>query len=117
MRLGFKIGFIIGILVVISAAAIWYFYPKPNAGNESFEQGFGGWIPDAEVPLDPNNPSQPVAWNVSRAASRAHSGQYSVEPYIDGRQDDGTVWIEKKISVRNNSQIHVEISFEFYSEE
>ena len=37
--------------------------------------------------------------------------------YIDGRQDDGTVWIEKKISVKNDSQIHVKVSFEFYSEQ
>ena len=117
MKLGFKICFIIGILVVISAAVAWYFYSKPISYNESFEQGFGGWIKDADVPLDPNNPGHPVAWNVSRVASRANSGQYSVEMSIDGRQDDGTVWIEKKISVRNNSQIQVKISFEFYSKE
>ncbi len=39
-----------------------------------------------------------------------------MEFYIDGRADDGTVWIEKRIPVRNNSQIQVEVSFEFYSE-
>jgi len=39
-----------------------------------------------------------------------------VELYIDGRQDDGTVWIEKKMSVKDNSQIQVKVSFEFYSE-
>ena len=117
MRLGFKICFIIGILVLIIGAAAWYFYPKPIVYNESFEEEFGGWIKDADVPLDPNNPGQPIAWNVSRAASRAHSGQYSVEMQVDGRQDDGTVWIEKKISVKNNLQIQVKISFEFYREE
>lgn len=37
--------------------------------------------------------------------------------YIDGKQDDGTVWIEKGISVRNNSKIQVEVSFKFYSEQ
>lgn len=117
MRLGFKICFIIGMLAVTSVAAAWYFYPKPIVYNESFEEGFGGWIKDADVPLDPNNPGHPIAWNVSRVTSRAHSGQYSVEMQVDGRQDDGTVWIEKKISVKNNSQIQVKISFEFYSEE
>jgi hypothetical protein len=72
---------------------------------------------DADVPLDPNNPGQCVAWNVSRVTSLVHSGQYSVELYVDGRQDDGAVWIEKKISVKNNSQIRVKVSFEFYSEQ
>ena len=115
MKLSFKIYFVIGLLIVGSAVAVWYFYPKPIVYSESFEQDFGGWVKDADVPLDPNT-GTPVAWNVSRAASPSHSGQYSVELYIDGRQDDGTVWIEKKISVKNRSQIEVKVSFEFYSE-
>ncbi len=114
MKPSFKIYFVIGILVVVSVVAVWYFCPKPILYNESFEQDFGGWIEDTDVPLDPNNPGH-VAWNVSRVTSLAHSGQYSVELYVDGRQDDGTVWIEKKISAKNNSQIQVKASFEFYS--
>ncbi len=117
MKLRFKIYSVIGILIVVSVVAVWYFYPKPIMYNENFEQGFGGWIKDADVPLDPNNPGQYVAWNVSRVASRASSGEYSVEVYVDGRQDDGTVWIEKKTLVKGNSQIQVKVSFEFYSEQ
>jgi len=117
MKLSFKIYLVIGVLVVVSVVAIWCFYPKPSVYNESFEQDFGEWTTDADVPLDPNNPGQYVAWNVSRVTSLAHSGQCSVELYVDGRQDDGTVWIEKKISVKNDSQIQVKVSFEFYSEQ
>jgi len=116
MKLSFKIYFVIGILIVVSAVSVWHFYPKPIVYSESFEEGFANWEADADVPPDPNNPGHPVAWSVSRVASLTHSGQYSVELYIDGRQDDGTVWIEKKISVKNNSQIQVKVSFEFYSE-
>ena len=111
LRLGI---YFVGILIVGSVAAAWYLYPKPGAINESFEEGFAGWKADANVPLDPNNPGHPVAWSVSRVTSLANSGQYSIELYVDGRQDDGTVWIEKKISVKNNSEIQVEISFEVY---
>jgi hypothetical protein len=117
MKLKFKLYCVIAILIVVSAVAGWYFYPKPLVYSESFEEGFANWEADADVPPDPNNPGYPVAWNVSRVASLAHSGQYSVELYIDGRQDDGTVWIEKKISVESNSQIQVKVSFEFYSEQ
>ena len=102
---------------MVSVVAIWYFYPKPSVCNESCEHDFGGWIADADVPLDPNNPGQYVAWNISRVTSIAHSGQCSVELHIDGRQDDGTVWIEKKILVKNDSQIQAQVSFEFYSEQ
>ena len=39
-----------------------------------------------------------------------------MELYIDGRQDDGTVWIKKALPVRKNVQIQVKVSFDFYSE-
>jgi hypothetical protein len=116
MKRSFKIFFVIGMLIIISVVAVWYFYPKPIVYGESFEEGFGNWEADADVLPDLNNLGHSVAWNVSRVASLAHSGQYSVELYIDGRQDDGTVWIEEKIFVKNNSQIQVKVSFEFYSE-
>lgn len=116
MRSSLKWGVVITILTIISVAAGWYFYPKPIVYDEGFEEDFGGWIGDADVPPDPNNPGSPVDWNVSRVTSPVKSGQYSVEFYIDGRQDDGTVWIERKLSVKTNSKIQVTVSFDFYSE-
>ena len=116
MRTTVKWGVVIGILTIISVGAGWYFFPKPVIYNEGFEENFGGWIGDADVPPDPNNPSSLVDWNVSRVTSPVKSGQYSVEFYIDGRQDDGTVWIERKLSVKTNSKIQVTVSFDFYSE-
>jgi hypothetical protein len=116
MRTSLKLGVAIVILTVISAAAGWYFCPRPARHNEDFENDFGGWTGDADVPPDPNNPDSPVDWNASRVTSPAKSGQYSVELYIDGRQDDGTVWIEKALSTKRNSQIQVKVSFDLYSE-
>ena len=116
MRLSIRICFVIGILLILVFVA-WFFYPKAVVYDESFEQDFGGWAEDAQVPLDPNNPGHPVAWEVSRTTSVSYSGQYSLKLYIDGRQDDGTIWIEKRIAVKNNSQIQVTVSFEFYSEQ
>ena len=98
MRLGLKLGFVIGILIVISAVAGWYFYSNPILHDESFEEDFGGWEGGADAPPDPSNPGSLVDWSVSRVTSPVKSGQYSVELYIDGRQDDGTVWIERAIS-------------------
>jgi hypothetical protein len=60
MRISFKLGTAMGILIIISAAAGWYFGPKSIAYNEGFEQDFGGWIGDADVPPDPNNPGSNV---------------------------------------------------------
>ncbi len=116
MRSSLKLGVVVGILTIISVVAGWYFCPKPVIYDEGFEENFGGWIGDADVPPDPNNPGSLVDWNVSRVTSPVKSGQYSVELYIDGRQDDGTVWIERKLSVKTNSKIQVTVSFDFYSE-
>ena len=60
MRTSFKLGAAIGILIIISAAAGWYFGPKSIAFNQGFEQDFGGWIGDADVPPDSNNPGSNV---------------------------------------------------------
>jgi len=116
MKSSLKLGVVIGILTIVSATAGWYFHCNPVIYDEGFEEDFGGWEGDADVPPDPNNPDSLVDWNVSRVTSPVKSGQYSVELYIDGRQDDGTVWIERKISVRKNSKIQVKVSFDFYSE-
>jgi hypothetical protein len=116
MKSGIILGVVVGVLAVLSILAGWYFYPQPAIYNQGFEEGFGGWEEDSDVPPDPNNPGFPVEWNVSRVTSPVKSGEYSVELYLDGRQDDGTVWIEKLFSVRNDSQLQVEVSFDFFSE-
>jgi len=117
MKLTFKVCLIIGVALVASVPIIWYLYPKPIVQSESFETGFNNWMTNADVPMDPNNPGHQVAWNVSRVATQAYSGQYSVALFIDGRQDDGTVWMERRISVENNSEIQVKITFQLYSEQ
>jgi len=61
MKSSFRKFFVIGILIIVIAVAIWFFYPKSIVYNESFEEDFGGWVRDADVPADPNNPGQPVA--------------------------------------------------------
>ena len=109
--------FLISAILLASALATWYFLPKPVLSTEGFEEDLGGWTKDADVPPDPNNPGHDVAWDVSRVTSLAYSGQYSVELYIDGRQDDGTVWIEKRLLAEDNSQVRVEVSFQFHSEQ
>lgn len=102
---------------MVSVPIAWYLSPKSVVQSESFETGFNNWMADTDVPMDPNNPGHRVAWNVSRVATRVYSGQYSVELFIDGRQDDGTVWIERKILVKNNSEVRVKITFQLYSEQ
>lgn len=72
-------------------------------------------IADADVPEDPNNPGQLVEWHISCASNISYSGQKSLEFFIDGRQDDGTIWIETQIKAGRISR--VKVSFWLYSEQ
>lgn len=105
------VALLIGIIGVLNAS------PKPQTILEGFEKGLEEWVADADVPLDPNSPGQPVEWRVNLATKVSHSGQYSLELFIDGRQDEGTIWIERKVNVKKNMQIQVKVSFRLFSEE
>lgn len=119
--LGKKIIITILILMAVIAASLFYFwYFWINAARqvirEDFEEGFGDWFADADVPLDPNNPGHYVEWSITRSTDVASSGQYSLKFFINGLQDDGTIWIERRILVREGAQVEVSISFDFYSD-
>jgi hypothetical protein len=105
-------------IIVIGILGAWYFYSSIDHKfiSEGFENGFGDWVAEADVPLDPANPGHFVEWNITRSTDISSSGQYSLKLFMDGRQDDGTIWIERKIAVQKNVRIHVNVSFNFYSQ-
>ncbi len=110
---------IIFMLVVAGSYSAWqvWLYLNPLVLKEDFEGGFGEWVADADVPPDPNDPDQTVEWNITRTMSLAYSGQYAIKMFIDGKQDDGTLWLERRITVSKNTQVKVTITFWLYSEE
>lgn len=105
------------MIVLIGITYAWFLHQNPQLLKENFEDGFGEWVSDADVPQDPNNPGHTVEWHIKRVTGFAHSGQYSLEFFLDGRQDDGTIWIERKINTERKTQIRLKVSFWFYSEQ
>ncbi|GAA0936719.1 hypothetical protein Vau01_046390 [Virgisporangium aurantiacum] len=75
---------------------------------ESFETGFGGWVPDTDG-LAP-------AWSIKRSTDQAHDGAYSLRFFTDGRQDDGTTWAERKFAVTPGTTVRVTVTFWLWSE-
>jgi hypothetical protein len=73
-----------------------------------FEDGLDEWTPDSHLPA-------PVDWNVTVVSNVSSTGNHSALLYIDGRQDDGTVWIEHKLSLEPNSTRNVNVTFSFWS--
>ena len=76
--------------------------------TESFENGFGGWVPDADVPAG-------VGWHILRSNVRAFDGQWSLEYYLDGRHDDGTIWVERTVAATGPT-VNVHIDFYMWSD-
>lgn len=105
----------LAVVIMLSVVGCLIFYSRFQTYSESFENSFGEWSTDADVPEDPNNPGQPVEWHIKRVTNISHFGQYSLELFIDGRQDDGTIWIERRIALKKRSQ--VKVSFWLYNEQ
>ncbi|MBN1681995.1 hypothetical protein JW865_00390 [Candidatus Bathyarchaeota archaeon] len=82
---------------------------------EGFEQGIGLWVPDSDLPDDPNNPGNKVSWNITVSDETVKTGKHSLKLTIDGRQDDGTIWIERNIG-NVVGYTSVKGSLQFYSE-
>lgn len=82
---------------------------------ERFEDGFSGWETAADVPEDPNNPGNPVEWHITRSTDRAATGSASLRYFLDGRQDDGTIWIVRPVEVESGQEYDVRMRAEAWS--
>lgn len=97
-----------------AAAAV----PPPRATSvESFEHGFGGWRADHHIDCEADDPPCPFDWSIERSTEQARDGRYSLRGFLDGRWDDGSIWVERPIDVRRVREVTVELSFWLWSEQ
>jgi hypothetical protein len=87
----------------------------PIVLREGFESGLEGWQTGADVPGDPNNPGQPVAWSIEASDEQAAAGQQSARFTLDGSQDDGTIWLARELAVPANAELRVALSLQLWS--
>lgn len=78
--------------------------------NGSFENGLAEWVPGSDVPEDPNTGNL-VAHAVTESPAQASDGAWSVELFIDGRQDDGTIWVQQQADLADVDTL----AFDVYS--
>ncbi len=83
--------------------------------RESFENGMADWTVGKDVPIDPNT-GDPVNASASVTDVRARTGSKALLLTIDGRQDDGTVWVQVHILMGAASARNIETVFYVYSE-
>lgn len=85
---------------------------------ESFESGFGGWVPDHHIGCeDPGEEPcpDPFEWSITRSTTQTFDGNTSLAGFLSGQFDDGTIWIERKFQSNPNSNITVSITFQLWS--
>lgn len=112
--------FAVAVIAVAVLAGLILFQPAQQPQNKTysfnFEDGLSDWTPSSDVPEDPNRPGQLINWKIESANNVSYSGNKSILFYIDGLQDDGTIWIKNKLSSDPNVIRNVTVSFQFWSE-
>jgi len=71
---------------------------EARLANPDFESGLDGWTVGRDVPTDPNT-GDPVYTHAAVTTSEAATGEHSLALTIDGRQDDGTIWVQQSIDL------------------
>ncbi len=103
-------------VLALAAALAGCFHETTVSFEERFERGLSQWQQGSDVPEDPNNPGNPVAWFVEASADRAAEGNGSARIFLDGRQDDGTIWLARAFDVPAGRTVSVSFSFQLWSE-
>jgi len=89
---------------------------EPVVFREDFEQALDGWEKGSDVPEDPARPGHPVAWSIEVQPEQASTGRSSARFTIDGKQDDGTIWLMRRFDVAPDTALDVRLTFDFWSE-
>ncbi len=83
--------------------------PLSVSFQEDFETDLTSWETGADVPMDPNNPGNPVAWSIDVSPEQAAEGERSARFELDGLQDDGTIWLTRAFEVPANRTVDVDL--------
>jgi hypothetical protein len=89
--------------------------PQTTTISQGFEDGLGEWVVGADVPADPNHPGQTVNWTINVVANQSFAGNRSAQFYIDGSQDDGTIWLTRNLTLTPDTTKNVTVTFQLWS--
>lgn len=101
----------VGTLGTVSAAGCIQAPGTPTATalrNPSFEDRLAGWTVGTDLPMDPNT-GDPVAARADTVGDPVSHGERSLSLFIDGRQDDGTIWVQQAVDLSGTSTLSVDV--------
>lgn len=100
------------LLIAVGAGTALNFASAQMVIDEGFENGLEAWTVGTDLPDDPNMEGK-VAAEVTIQEETVFAGAKSARLYIDGRQDDGTIWIARQVDASMADE--VSLSFRFWS--
>ena len=79
---------------------------------QSWETDMGEWTKDYDLPEDTGLHGEPesgklVYWHINRTDRMAYEGEWCLELAIDGRHDDGTIWMERIVPANPKAPVTV----------
>lgn len=81
-------------------------------GWTGLERDPNRWAADADLPfLSDRHLAR--SWYIRETRDQAYDGHNSLYLYLDGRSDDGTIWVERWVPVDPNTKVTVDLSFAF----
>jgi hypothetical protein len=96
--------------------------PTPNQPLDEtlpFQEGFAGalegWQMGSDVPDDPERPGEPIAWRIEISPEQAAAGGSSARFTIDGKQDDGTIWLAHPFDAEPDTALRIRLAFDLWS--
>lgn len=90
--------------------------PLPPVGlAEDFEGNLDAWETGADVPDDPENQGSPIPWSIELSTEQAAAGQASARFFIDGKQDDGIIWLTHPLIAEPDIPVRVHLTFDLWS--
>lgn len=88
---------VLGTAAVGSASAT-----SEGLTNGSFENGLEGWTRGSDLP-DPR-----LDWEIWPVEEVASDGELSAGLYLDGKMDDGTIWLQQQVDLSEFDQVKLD---------
>ncbi len=88
---------------------------QPISFEERFEEALDRWQQGSDVPDDPDRPGQPVFWSIKVSPEQAAEGGSSARFTLDGKMDDGTIWLARAFDVAPDAALRVRLAFDLWS--
>lgn len=76
--------------------------------NPSFESDLDGWTVGTHLPEDPNETTGTVDASAETTDRAASDGERALSLYVEGTQDDGTIWVQQPVDLSGVSTLSVD---------